>query len=144
MSGFEAKPVTRTDSLESIESVDFLVEGLEKAQLSSGEDRVRVSEHRLKEKNGELLPEPLLIEDKQRFVLFPIKHQDVGIACVSSVDRFPKIRGANDNCDILFCLLFASFFCVVCRFGTCTRRLRLRSGPRRSWTWPMTTRIGRR
>ena len=36
-----------------------------------------VSEFKIKEANGELLPEPLLVEDKSRFVLFPIKHTDV-------------------------------------------------------------------
>jgi hypothetical protein len=36
-----------------------------------------VSEFKLKELRGELLPEPLLQEDKNRFVLFPIKHDDV-------------------------------------------------------------------
>ena len=36
-----------------------------------------VSENKKKELRGELLPEPLLKEDKSRFVLFPIKHNDV-------------------------------------------------------------------
>jgi hypothetical protein len=36
-----------------------------------------VSEFKLKELNGELLPEPLLTTDKTRFVLFPIKQTDV-------------------------------------------------------------------
>ena len=67
----------RVDSETSIESVDFLVETLEKTPLG-GEDKLpKVSEHRLKEMNGELEPEPLLAEDKNRFVLFPIKHNDV-------------------------------------------------------------------
>ena len=83
MSSFADTPVMRVDSMESIESVDFLVESLEKAQLSGGDDRVQVSEQRMKEKNGTLLPEPLLIEDKQRFVLFPIKHKDVSLSVYS-------------------------------------------------------------
>ena len=36
-----------------------------------------VSDFKQKEKSGLLLPEPLLLEDKSRFVLFPIKHTDV-------------------------------------------------------------------
>ena len=144
MSGFATTPVTRTDSLESIESVDFLVEGLEKAQLSSGDSRVQVSEHRLKEKNGELLPEPLLIEDKQRFVLFPIKHHDVRIVSFSSLVRCSGIPRANDNSDILFRVMYASLVHCRCRFGTCIRRQRLLSGLQRNWTWPMTTKTGRR
>ena len=55
MSSFADTPVMRVDSMESIESVDFLVESLEKAQLSGGDDRVQVSEQRMKEKNGTLL-----------------------------------------------------------------------------------------
>lgn len=35
------------------------------------------SDFKLKELNGELLPEPLLATDRTRFVLFPIKHNDV-------------------------------------------------------------------
>ena len=35
------------------------------------------SEFKVKEMLGELLPEPLLVEDKTRFVLFPIKQPDI-------------------------------------------------------------------
>ena len=35
------------------------------------------SEFKVKEMKGLLKPEPLLISDKTRFVLFPIKHNDV-------------------------------------------------------------------
>lgn len=31
------------------------------------------------ENTGRLLPEPLLLADKNRFVLFPIKHNDVSL-----------------------------------------------------------------
>lgn len=37
------------------------------------------SDFKLKEMNGELLQEPLLAEDKSRFVLFPIKYPDVSL-----------------------------------------------------------------
>jgi FixJ family two-component response regulator len=36
-----------------------------------------ISELKMKENSGLLLPEPLLMEDKTRFVLFPIRHADV-------------------------------------------------------------------
>jgi ribonucleotide reductase beta subunit family protein with ferritin-like domain len=36
-----------------------------------------VSEYKKKELRGELLPEPILTESENRFVLFPIQHQDV-------------------------------------------------------------------
>jgi ribonucleoside-diphosphate reductase subunit M2 len=36
-----------------------------------------VSEFKLMEIQGKLVPEPLLIPDKSRFVLFPIKHDDI-------------------------------------------------------------------
>ena len=35
------------------------------------------TEYKLHELDGKLLPEPLLIEDPTRFVLFPIKNPDV-------------------------------------------------------------------
>lgn len=88
MSMFEETKVQRVDSVESIESVDFLVDSLEKADLGGGDSRVQVSEHRLKEMRGELLPEPLLVEDKNRFVLFPIKHKDVSLSDVSTLRRY--------------------------------------------------------
>ena len=81
MSGFEANRVQRVDSEASIESVDFLVESLEKTPLIGEDKQPKVSEHRMKEMNGELEPEPLLVEDKNRFVLFPIKHHDVSKSC---------------------------------------------------------------
>ena len=84
MSMFEETKVQRVDSVESIESVD----SLEKADLGGGDSRVQVSEHRLKEMRGELLPEPLLVEDKNRFVLFPIKHKDVSLSDVSTLRRY--------------------------------------------------------
>ena len=38
---------------------------------------MNITEFKKKEMNGELHPEPLLTVDKTRFVLFPIKHDDV-------------------------------------------------------------------
>ena len=37
------------------------------------------SDFKQREMRGELAPEPLLTEDKTRFVLFPIKHHDVSL-----------------------------------------------------------------
>jgi hypothetical protein len=45
--------------------------------IDPGEDKISI--FRLKEMNGENKPEPLLIEDKARFVLFPIKQPEVNI-----------------------------------------------------------------
>jgi len=59
------------DSLGSIDPADFL------DCPPSPCEELPISEFRLKEMNGELAPEPLLIEDKSRFVLFPIRHNDV-------------------------------------------------------------------
>lgn len=62
----------RTQSFESIPDVDFMVQSIQ-ADLAA----VNVTEFRIKEAAGQLLPEPLLIPDSSRFVLFPIKHGDV-------------------------------------------------------------------
>lgn len=66
---------TRSESFESIPEVDF-VRDMISEEIAAMENSL-VSEFKLKEKNGDLLPEPLLNEDKCRFVLFPIQHHDV-------------------------------------------------------------------
>ena len=38
------------------------------------------TEHKLREERGELAPEPLLVENPHRFVLFPIQDNDVSFA----------------------------------------------------------------
>ena len=38
---------------------------------------VTKTEHKLKEERGELTPEPLLVENPHRFVIFPIQDNDV-------------------------------------------------------------------
>lgn len=67
--------LTRSESLESIPGVDFMVQSVEADLAALGMNDV--SEYKRKEAAGELLPEPLLIPDNSRFVLFPIKHSDV-------------------------------------------------------------------
>ena len=62
----------RTESFESIPDVDFMIQSIE-TDLASFD----ISDFRMKEAAGELLPEPLLVPDNSRFVLFPIKHSDV-------------------------------------------------------------------
>jgi hypothetical protein len=42
-------------------------------------DQQQMTEHRRKEASGEMEPEPMLIAEKSRFVLFPIKHTDVSL-----------------------------------------------------------------
>lgn len=63
-------------SFGSIPEVDFIKE-LVNNELAALKDGNCPSDFKLKELAGELLPEPLLLEDKSRFVLFPIKHPDV-------------------------------------------------------------------
>ena len=67
--------VPRHESFDSIASVDFLVDelALNETKDSSLPEK---SAMRLREIAGEIV-EPLLTEDKSRFVLFPIKHKDV-------------------------------------------------------------------
>ena len=47
------------------------------AEMSIANQVQNVSVFKQREMRGELQPEPLLTEDKTRFVLFPIKHHDV-------------------------------------------------------------------
>lgn len=64
----------RSDSFDSIPEVEFIKDALSEECRNV---EPYISEFKKKELNGELLPEPLLVEDKSRFVLFPIKHPDV-------------------------------------------------------------------
>ena len=45
---------------------------------------VNPSDFKLRELSGELLPEPILIPNKQRFVLLPIQHNDVSLCALLS------------------------------------------------------------
>jgi hypothetical protein len=78
--------LARCESLESIPGVDFMVQSVE-ADLAALEMN-DVSEYKRKEAAGELLPEPLLIPDNSRFVLFPIKHGDVSHGNVAPICFF--------------------------------------------------------
>lgn len=77
---------TRSTSFDSIPEVEFLHKILEKDLLDANEELV--SDFKRKERNGELAPEPLLVEDKSRFVLFPIKHTDVRIFSIFDFFEF--------------------------------------------------------
>jgi hypothetical protein len=59
----------------TVSNIDFLVETLE-SDLKI-ESSTSVSDNRQKEINGEIIPEPLLYEDKKRLCLFPITRHDV-------------------------------------------------------------------
>lgn len=67
--------IARSNSYDSIPEVDFLKDML-KNELDQVDNEL-MSEYRRRELDGEMLPEPLLVEDKSRFVLFPIKHPDI-------------------------------------------------------------------
>jgi hypothetical protein len=60
----------RTESFESIPEVDFINTMIE-------EEIHLIDNAKQSFIEQELLPEPLLVEDKSRFVLFPIKQPDV-------------------------------------------------------------------
>lgn len=69
-----ASRVARNESFDSIASVDFLVDSM--TLESESKTEMTQSAMRLREIAGEI-KEPLLMEDKSRFVLFPIKHHDI-------------------------------------------------------------------
>jgi hypothetical protein len=64
--------LSRSNSFDTIPDVDFMINALDK---DLGD--MQVSEFKTKEMAGLMQPEPLLIADSSRFVLFPIKHSDV-------------------------------------------------------------------
>lgn len=65
----------RTESFDSIPEAGFVKEFVA-CQIKELEQN-ELSKYKKMEINGELKPEPLLAEDKSRFVLFPIKYTDV-------------------------------------------------------------------
>ena len=67
--------MTRGDSLDSLPDAEFLCPN----HIMKLLDQPTESEFKKMEDSGLLQPEPLLLEDKSRFVLFPIKHPDVSI-----------------------------------------------------------------
>jgi hypothetical protein len=69
-------PLPRKDSIDSIPDVDFIAQITEDIRLEELSASLP-SEFKIKEMSGALKPEPLLVEDKTRFVLFPIKNNDV-------------------------------------------------------------------
>ena len=62
----------RTESFDSIPSVDFMVQSITQDIVN-----LDMSDFRKKEAAGLLLEEPLLVADSSRFVLFPIQYADV-------------------------------------------------------------------
>lgn len=70
--------IERKESFDSIPEVDFiaLADNLEAVELVSKDD-IPMTDAKLFELSEDFKPEPLLVEDKQRFVLFPIKYNDV-------------------------------------------------------------------
>ena len=81
--------LSRSNSFESIPDVDFIINTIE-TELAS----LDISEFKRKESAGLLLPEPLLIPDNSRFVLFPIQHSDVSIRYLTS---FSSILDRNSK-----------------------------------------------
>jgi hypothetical protein len=83
---------SRSESFDSIPEAEFLKLMIsdELEALDHQLEERFVSEHKKLEMSGALQPEPLLIEDKSRFVLFPIKQPDVR-RCESS-PLFADIR----------------------------------------------------
>lgn len=66
---------SRSESFESIPEVDFIKQMVQ--EEIDAVNRELVSDFKRLEMSGKLAPEPLLVADKSRFVLFPIKHNDV-------------------------------------------------------------------
>mmetsp|Transcript_9131 Transcript_9131/g.15128 ORF Transcript_9131/g.15128 Transcript_9131/m.15128 type:complete len:376 (-) Transcript_9131:751-1878(-) len=66
---------SRSGSFESIPEAEF-VQQMVKEEVATI-DEALISDFKKLELEGKLKPEPILIEDKARFVLFPIKHADI-------------------------------------------------------------------
>ena len=113
----------RSGSEDSIPEVAFITND----SILADEPVPTPTEFKVKEANGELLPEPLLTGDKSRFVLFPIKHSDV-----SSLLRFFVVESSSSSFFLLISL-FLILKIQILRSGRCTRKPKLHSGlPKKS------------
>ncbi len=79
----------KSDSFESIPDVGLFqsmtLDDVTKASDDSkNNDKENMTVFKMKEMKGEFKAEPLLVEDKSRFVLFPIKYTDVSSPPFSS------------------------------------------------------------
>ena len=74
----EEKRMTRGDSMGSLPDVEFLKPN----HVMKLMDQPQASKFKLLELSGTLPVEPLLVPDKNRFVLFPIKHTDVSFPSI--------------------------------------------------------------
>lgn len=74
----EEKRMTRGDSLGSLPDAEFLKPN----HVMKLMDQPQASEFKKLELSGVMPKEPLLIPDKNRFVLFPIQHTDVSCTCL--------------------------------------------------------------
>ena len=114
----------RTESVSPVDSfpdVGFVVQEIVEEEEEEVALLNQPSEFKIMEANGTLLPEPLLIEDKSRFVLFPIKHADVRyIDSLFSQSHLPHF--SNIRIDMGYVQESRSFF-LDCR------RSRFASGP---------------
>lgn len=65
-------------------------------------ENIEITEHKRKELNGELLEEPLLIENKSRFALFPIMYSDIWDRYKTALTHFWVVESVdltNDRKD---------------------------------------------
>ena len=67
-------PCPSNESETDFPSIEFL--NIKNTLLLPGE-KPEITSFKRFESSGNFIPEPLLSEDKSRFVLFPIKHPDV-------------------------------------------------------------------
>ena len=131
--------IQRTESLDTIPSAGFEI--TVKSLIDDMNNAMMVSEFKRMEANGELKPEPLLMEDKSRFVLFPIKHNDVSF-CILSIASVVHHVQLSRNMSSNYYSIGVSVSYPYVRSGRCTRRQKHHFGRPKSWIWRMITRIG--
>jgi len=77
--------------------------------------KITRSDHRILEKEGKLEPEPMLIENLRRFVLFPIEHDNV--SAILMLINFENLIW-----------IYSKLISPVAGYGQCTKKPRHHSG----------------
>ena len=76
---------------------------------------MKKTEQKLREERGELKPEPLLKENPQRFVIFPIQDNDVSIVLRRRTRGFSSMMTIAKNVDVVpACQLTHPFLHSIC------------------------------
>ena len=140
----KARPASPSSSISDTASIDDSSSSSSSSGSTPTNDssskHIVVSEHKRAELDGLHDDEPLLKDNPNRFVLFPIQHPDVSTNPLYNHDGF-----IND--ELFYIYVAETHVCIcmywLCRCGKCIKRRKHRFGRRRKLIWHRIYKIGR-